>query len=175
VAILLGGVQARFLVTPAVAQVNIRLLIQGEARMRRAIALISMVMTSMFAAPALADETWTARNVGQIVWETDIGDTSVFSYQAQSGRTVKMYVEGLPSNISNRQTLAGYWMIAGDPVGSGLCNVALTAADGATSATWGHFQMRFARRTFPTGWTATMTDCFAGPRTTMRARPNVGN
>lgn len=126
---------------------------------------------ALFATPAMADEVWTSREVGRIVWETDVSDTSIFAYQAPSGRRIKMYVEGLPGNIENRRVMTGYWLVQTDGPGEGQCSAGLTAADGATSYTWGRFEMRWRSRTFPSGWTARMTECFAGPTTTVRAQP----
>lgn len=140
---------------------------------RRLIASAALLSAAFFAGPAVADETWTSPVVGEIVWLRDEGDTSIFTYQA-GDTPVYMYVEGLPSNISNRQVLTGYWMMEDADASEGQCGAGLTAVDGRTSHTWGHFEMRWQRRTFPSGWTAKLTDCFAGPETTIRARPNVG-
>jgi hypothetical protein len=142
--------------------------------MRRLLAVFAMASALTMAPPASADEMWTSPGVGAIIWETDIGQTSVFSYQTESGATVKMYIDGLNANIENRRVMTGYWMIPGDGPEDALCSAQITAPDGATSMTWGHFTMRWQRRAFPSGWTAQFTDCFAGQRSTMRATPVVG-
>lgn len=141
--------------------------------MRKFLTLATTVLFACFAAPASADESWTSPVVGQIVWQTDVEDTSVFTYQA-GDRTVYMYIEGLPNNMSNRQVMTGYWMMEDASPSDGQCGAAITAVDGRSSHTWGHFEMRWQRRTFPSGWTAKMTECFAGPGTMLRARPVVG-
>ncbi len=141
--------------------------------MRRFLALVAMVCGAFFTGPAIADETWTSPSVGEIVWLTDEGDTSVFTYQAGE-RTVYLYIEGLPGNMDNRRVMTGYWMMEDESPEDAQCNAALTAVDGRTSNTWGHFEMRWQRRTFPSAWSAQMTTCFAWPGDTIRARPNVG-
>lgn len=142
--------------------------------MRRILALAAAAATMVFGTPAWADETWTSPQVGRIVWADDVGDTSIFTYQVGTS-TVKMYIEGLPGNIENRRVMAGYWIIPGqDDPSSGACSAALTGIDGETSHTWGRLEIRWARRTFPTAFTARMVDCFAGATTTLRAQPNVG-
>lgn len=141
--------------------------------MKRGFVFAALFGAVLATGPAVADETWTSPVVGQIVWQTDVGDTSVFTYQAGDS-TVYMYIEGLPGNINNRQLLTGYWMIEDEDFGDGQCSAALTAVDGRSSHTWGHFEMRWQRRTFPSAWTAKMIDCFAGEELTIRARPNVG-
>ena len=124
--------------------------------MRRVLALAALGAAVCFAGPATADETWTSPQVGQIVWQSDVEDTSIFTYQAGVSQ-VKMYIEGLPGNIENRRVMSGYWMIEGhDDAQSGACSAALTAVDGATSYTWGHMEVRWSRRSFPSAFTVRM-------------------
>lgn len=140
--------------------------------MRRSI--FGAFAVALFAWPAVADETWTSREVGQVVWERDVSDTSVFAYRTPTGRAVKMYVEGLPENTQNRRVMTGYWLMQADGPGSGQCSAGLTAIDGTSSYTWGRLEMRWQRSTYPSGWTAHMTACFAGPVSTIRAQPETG-
>jgi len=102
--------------------------------MRRSI--FGAFAVALFAWPAVADETWTSREVGQVVWERDVSDTSVFAYRTPTGRAVKMYVEGLPENTQNRRVMTGYWLMQADGPGSGQCSAGLTAIDGTSSYTW---------------------------------------
>jgi hypothetical protein len=142
--------------------------------MRRLLALAAVAVTTCFGSTAAADEAWSAPEVGTIIWESDVGETSVFTYETPSGRTVRLYVEGLNANIENRRSMSGYWIMEGDGQGEGLCGAMLTAPDGHVSSSWGRMTMRWQRRTFPSGWTAQLSDCFAGPTTSLRARPLVG-
>lgn len=135
--------------------------------------IFGFLAAALFALPAMADEVWTSREVGRVIWETDVNDTSVFAYETPTGRTVKMYVEGLPGNAQNRNVMTGYWLMQTDGPGEGQCSAGLTAVDGTTSYTWGRFDMRWERRAFPSGWTARLTECFAGPANTIRAHPHT--
>lgn len=126
-----------------------------------------------FVGASQADEVWTSPQVGEVVWQSDAGDTSVFTYEAGASTTY-VYIEGLPGNIENRNTHVGYWMREDVQSGDSQCQAAITGPDGRTSRTWGRIEMRFQRRAFPTAWTMRMGTCFGPLQETVRARPVTG-
>lgn len=117
--------------------------------------LIAAVLLLLAApVPTKADETWSNPD-GTASYEADIGRIAVISIPMHGNR-IRLYLEGLGGNYDNRSISQGYWL----GPGSGSCSATLTAPDGEQSSNWGRVTMIFDGPAFPTGWTATLGNCF---------------
>lgn len=117
--------------------------------------LVSAGFLSMLApVAAIADEAWTT-SFGDVIYETDIGDTAIFLLQ-NSEVPGRMYFPGLAGSLEDRGSHLGYWIGQGE----GFCDASLTGIDGMTSKNWGSVMLTFDRPTFPTAWTAVLGECF---------------
>jgi hypothetical protein len=75
---------------------------------------------------ALADETWSSNQMGDITFVEDRGTVAVLSMAgSHPGSTVNLYVEGLGGNLAAEGTFSGYW-IENAP---GECATERTGAD----------------------------------------------
>lgn len=127
----------------------------------------------LFAAPALADEVWSSE-IGDIIYEADIGDYAVLSFEGDGG-TVRYnaFVDGLGMNYDDRSRHDGYWT---GPMGDGGVECAVSIIDHAGLATnnWGRVEVVFVDRAFPSTFIAQRGECFDEPRDALVAKPIVG-
>jgi hypothetical protein len=124
------------------------------APIRSLTALAAPVLAALaLATPAVADEVWTIED-GEVIWEEDFDNVSVFSYPLEGGRG-HLYIVGLNASITTRGLYAAYWIGEGD----GPCEAAMTGPDGRTSTLWGWATVSFMDFGFPSGFGAEMGMC----------------
>lgn len=131
--------------------------------MRRLIFTLALFAGATFAAPVSADETWNSPS-GLIIWERDIGNTSVFTFTTPVGTgvvTTRIFINGLPATMNGgRGVYTGYWV---DDSGRRLCEADLVDLSGARASAWGRFHIAFANRQFPSDWRGVWGQCFDEP------------
>jgi hypothetical protein len=134
--------------------------------MLRQISAAILALASVTSA-GIADEAWTSDIGGEVIYEDEIGDIAVLSYDGlQPGSRAHFYVPGLPSHLNDRGgEFRGFWI---DPAG-GECDADLIGPDGLQSNGWGVAIVRFDQPLFPSGFTADIGNCFDGPIFGMRA------
>ncbi|EAU40017.1 hypothetical protein FP2506_02210 [Fulvimarina pelagi HTCC2506] len=120
---------------------------------------------------AIADEAWVLSDGSEVIYETDIGDTAVLTYDYRGSR-VRLYLPGLSLSSGGRGTFYGYWI---EPDRDSYCGAELTGPDGARSSSWGRAVVSFDRPSFPSGWTAELGRCFEEPRGSVRADAIYGD
>lgn len=111
---------------------------------------------------AFADEAWNS-TFGRVEWETQVGETVVFSYTAPSGAgTARVFIEDALTTMmaSERSSYSGYWIEYDQQE---VCEASLTDPLGGQSQNWGRFEITFVRDGFPSDWTAHWGYCLAEP------------
>ena len=105
---------------------------------------------------AMADESWTSAQYGEIIYGANVGDTAVLTMGGtHPGSKVQMYLPGLAENITTRGTYTGYW-IENAP---GVCSSEKTGADSLSSTAWGQLEVVFDSPTFPGAFTMRLGSC----------------
>ncbi len=131
--------------------------------MRTWIFTLALLAGAIFAAPASADEAWNSPS-GLIVWERDIGNTSVFMFTTPVGNgvvTTRIFINGLPATMNGgRGNYTGYWV---DDSGRRLCEADLVSPLGVRTSAWGRFYITFNARQFPSNWVGLWGQCFDDP------------
>ncbi len=111
---------------------------------------------------AFADEAWNS-TFGTVEWETQVGETVVFSYSAPSGSgAARVFIEDAHASMlaNERGSYSGYWIEYDQQE---VCEASLTDPLGGQSRNWGRFEITFVREGFPSDWTAQWGYCFADP------------
>jgi hypothetical protein len=131
--------------------------------MHRLIFAFALLASAAFTAPAFADESWNSPS-GQIVWERDIGNTSMFTFTTPIGSgvvTTHIFINGLPATMNGgRGAYSGYWV---DDSGRRMCEADLVDPLGARTSAWGRFTIAFTSRQFPSDWVGRWGQCFDEP------------
>lgn len=136
--------------------------------MQKALAGAALAAALFSVFPAAADEVWTSPSAGRIIYEEDIRETGIFSYDGLSGGRAYLYVPGI-AGTSERYVHFGYWI---DPTRGDECGTQLTGPDGVRSGSWGTAVIAFDRPEFPSGWTALLGLCGSEPFEHIRAEAN---
>ena len=135
----------------------------SNAGVRKLFSMLALFGCATFAAPAFADESWSSPS-GLIVWERDIGNTSVFTFTTPVGSgvvTTHIFISGLPADVTGRRgAYTGYWV---DNSGRGLCEATLVDPLGTRSNAWGRFHIAFTNGGFPSDWRGLWGQCFDEP------------
>lgn len=118
---------------------------------------------------AFADEIWTSDS-GDVVYESEVDGTAIFSYGTDPSNRGYLYFPGLAGNYDNRSSHYGYWISPGQ----GSCLAPLTGADGFSSTNWGSLIIIFHKKAFPTGWTLMSGSCFGPLENTLVGTPKTG-
>lgn len=111
----------------------------------------------------LADEVWITGE-GPATYLSDHEHIGVIEVPL-FGEPVRLYVMGLGGNVTERFTMRGYWIASGE----GFCGVTMTGPDGWSSTRWGMAIVSFDRYEYPTGWTASLGDCWGDSDFSIRA------
>lgn len=137
-----------------------------------------LALAGLSAAAVGADEAWTS-DLGPVVYETDIGETAVFSLTHVDTGGQRIYLPFLATSLDARVGLyEGYW-IASDTqrmeAHHGRCEAGLVTADGQTSWHWGRILLEFDQAGFPTGFAAMSSYCLGEMTDEWRAEPVTGD
>ncbi len=146
---------------------------------RASILVLWLAVIAAFPAIVLADESWTS-NVGDIIYEEDIGNTAVFLLAKPTYSTWKtrFFIFNLVPDVSgNRGTYTGYWT---DNSKRGICEASLTDSMGTQTRSWGRFTITFEKpkgekksnEFAPWNWTGYTGSCFGEPNQKITA---IGN
>ncbi|MEO0466823.1 MAG: hypothetical protein AAF216_09790 [Pseudomonadota bacterium] len=138
-------------------------------RMFSAIAAVAMLA----AAPAIADEVWSAGEGFEIVYESEVGDYAVLSYPGEYEDDPRelAFIEDLAGNYDDRGRHDGYWVAEAVPQGEGGCDVSIIDHTGVETNVWGRVELIFLETSYPTGFVAQRGWCFEEPRDEIVARP----
>ncbi|QNL18362.1 hypothetical protein HXX25_02815 [Hyphobacterium sp. CCMP332] len=121
-------------------------------------AIMAAALSVGFLGAAVADEVWTDEFGNQVIYQSQIGSTAVFT--GPEGETY--FIENLAGNFSDRRgDFAGFWLVMPQDAGEEQYDCASTriAPDGRSSTYWGPVSIRFDRPAFPTGFTMTRGYC----------------
>jgi len=123
-------------------------------------------------AVAAADEVWSTE-IGDVVYEKDIGDIAVLSFPAGPEPDARghVFISGLGGNYDARGHFTGYWSEPSSD--DGLCPMSIVDGNGETTNNWGRVTMTFLDTGFPSSWVAVRGDCFAEPDSHLVGNPVV--
>jgi len=116
---------------------------------------ICATLAALLPFTAAANEEWDGP-AGTIVWDKDIDQMAVFTMPFGSD-TYRLYLPGLYSDLKERGTFTGYYIVEG---GNTDCGPVMKGADDVESKDWGSVVLMFDGLTYPSGWTAMMGPCF---------------
>lgn len=140
--------------------------------MKRTITALALA-AGLAALPALADEVWSSE-IGEIIYEDDIGEYAVLSFPGDGGEVRYLaFIEGLGLNYDDRGRHDGYWT---GPSGDGFvsCPVSITDHTGESTDNWGRVEMIFLDTGFPSAFIAQRGACFDPPVDALSAKPVLG-
>ena len=133
----------------------------------------AVALGALFAGSAIADEVWSLPSGNQLVYDRDVGNVAVLTYQAAQGTEKgQIFVVGLGGQSTGRTHYQGYWVEADDA--GAACPAALVDAEGKTWHRWGLASVSFTSPTFPSRITVTRAECLSLTGTPVTARPVVG-
>lgn len=118
------------------------------ARMQRLL-MIALAAFGLGVTSASADEIWMTVELGEVVYQEEIGDVTILTASAPNGLPLHFYFPGLAGNYDDRSSHDGFWIMQG----SGPCSGKLTGVDGVASTNWGAARILFDDPSFPTPWT----------------------
>ena len=133
----------------------------------------AFAVMSALVAPAVADEVWVMPSGNQLVYDRDVGDVAVLTYQPAQGLAKgQIFVVGLGGQSSGRGRYEAYWVEADDA--GPTCPAALVDAEGKVWKRWGLATVSFARPGFPSRLTLARGACLHADGARVTARPVVG-
>ena len=133
----------------------------------------ALALSAAFAGSAAADEVWVMPSGNQLVYDRDVGNVAVLTYQAEQGRERgQIFVVGLGGRGEGRGRYEAYWVEADDA--GAACPASLVDAEGRTWRRWGIASASFASPSFPSRLTVTRSACLNPAVTRVTARPVVG-
>lgn len=133
-----------------------------------------LVITAFLATTTLADEVWKS-NVGEIIYEKDIGNTAVLSYATPGvqNSTTRLFINNLVPDVyggGQRGNYSGYWT---DNSKRQVCEAAIVDPMGTRTNSWGRFEITFKKEGSWWAWTGSTSNCFGQPIQTIFAKPNM--
>lgn len=114
---------------------------------------------------SFADEVWNS-NYGQVVYESEIGTTAVWSYKA-NGVPGLIYIDNLAGIYQGRGYYQGYWV----QTTSGRKCKTQRMMQGTPSYYWGQFQIQFLDPDYPSRWEAKWSYCEQQPTALWQGTP----
>ncbi len=135
--------------------------------------LAASILAALFAAPAMADESWSLPSGNQIVYDRDVGATAVLTYQPEQGQgRGQIFVVGLGGQSANRGQYTAYWVEADDA--GAVCPAALVDAEGRMWRRWGLATVVFGNPNGPSAISISQAECLTTRWRTVTARPVEG-
>ena len=135
--------------------------------------LAGAIFAASFAAPALADESWSLPSGNQVVYDRDIGNTAVLTYQPEQGQgRGQVFVVGLGGRSANRGQYTAYWVEADDA--GPACPAAIVDAEGRMWRRWGLATVVFGNPNGPSAISISQADCLTMRWRSVTARPVEG-
>jgi len=124
----------------------------------------ALLLLSLLASPAVADEVWRS-DMGEIIYDREANGAAIFTFTNVDGARAELVIPGLAGNYSARGTHQAFWL--GE--GAGVCDAFMALPDGGMTAQWGQALISFDSPGFPTSFTLALGWCFDPLSTSLRA------
>ncbi len=123
--------------------------------MKKIIASLFFSLALVISFNSLADEVWNSSH-GKVIYSEDSGTTALWRYNDDGRYGGIIYIENLAGVYSDRGSYVGYWA---QDQGDVICETERDGINGRMTKYWGHFQINFIDKDFPSRWQARWGNC----------------